>query len=163
MGAGTVLINRFLLGGRGLSYQEELSLTQEELRGLLDTTEEVLALSKRVGSVGTEYPLCLIPNGGRNYKYLHVGSQCAAVNGFFVIDPSGYIRTCNHSPKRVGYIFGEAIINDDDYWNVFAKRSFDLPEMCKGCSFKEDCDCGCREAADICYDSLSAIDPCFTM
>ena len=160
-GANTVLLNRFLVGGRGLSYQNELALSPDELRGLLDTAVEVLALSKRVGSVGTEYPLCLIPNGGRAYKHLRTGSLCAAANGFFVIDPSGFIRTCNHSPKRVGHIFDDVIISDIGYWDTFAKRTFKLPEMCNNCSFKEDCDCGCREAAAICHDSLSELDPCF--
>ena len=161
-GAGTVLINRFLVGGRGLSYQQELALTKDELKGLLETTEEVLSLSKRVGSVGTEFPFCLIPTGGTKYKQLRVGSLCAAANGFFVIDPSGYIRTCNHSPKRVGYIFNEPIICDIKYWNIFAKREFKLPDMCNGCVFNEDCDCGCREAAAICHGSLSDLDPCFS-
>jgi len=160
-GAGTVLLNRFLVGGRGLKYKDELMLSQDELRGILDTAEKVLSLSGRVGSIGTEYPFCLIPDGGWKYKYLRVGSKCAAANGFFVIDPSGYIRTCNHSPKRVGYIFDEPLINDIDYWNIFAKRSFNLPEMCNGCAFIEDCDCGCREAAAICHGSLSDLDPCF--
>jgi len=160
-GAGTVLLNRFLVGGRGLTYKDELMLSQDELRGILDTAEEVLALSGRVGSVGTEYPFCLIPDGGRMYKHLRVGSLCAAASGFFVIDPSGYIRTCNHSPTRVGYIFDDKIITDTGYWNIFAKRQFNLPEMCTSCAFIEDCDCGCREAAAICHDSLSALDPCF--
>ena len=162
-GAGTVLLNRFLVGGRGLTYQNELSLSPEELRVLLDTAEGVLASANRVGSVGTEYPLCLIPDGGTRYKHLRTGSLCAAANGFFVIDPSGYIRTCNHSPKRVGHIFCEPIISDLVYWNVFAQRAFDLPEMCGGCGFREECDCGCREAASICSGSHAAPDPCFSV
>ena len=160
-GANTILLNRFLVGGRGLKYQRVLALSPDELRGALETTEEVLALSKRVGSVGTEYPLCLIPNGGRSYKHLHVGSLCAAANGFFVIDPSGFVRTCNHSPRRVGYIFNDVIVSDVDYWNTFARRSFELPDMCRNCYLKEDCDCGCRESAIICNGSLSGLDPCF--
>jgi len=160
-GAGTVLINRFLVGGRGLTYQAELSLSKDELRGLLNIIEKVLTISKRFGSVGTEYPLCLIPKGDKQNKMLRIGSRCAAANGFFVVDPSGYIRTCNHSPKRVGHVFNEPIISDDDYWNIFAHRTFELPEMCKSCKFKNDCDYGCREAAAICHGSLSAPDPCF--
>jgi len=160
-GANTVLLNRFLVGDRGISYQNELALSPDELRGILDTAEAVLALSKRVGSVGTEYPMCLIPNGGRDYKHLRTGSLCAAASGFFVVDPSGYVRTCNHSPKRVGYIFDDTVISDAAYWNIFAERQFTLPNMCNGCNFIENCDCGCREAAAICRGSLSETDPCF--
>ena len=38
-GASSVLINRFLPGGRGLIYQHELALTNDQLNGMLDTTE----------------------------------------------------------------------------------------------------------------------------
>jgi len=160
-GADTLLLNRFLVGGRGVTYQKELSLSKEEMRSILDTAEDVLALSKRIGSVGTEYPLCIIKEGGKTYKQLNVGSRCAAGKEFFVVDPSGYIRTCNHSPKRIGYIFDEQIVSDTDYWNIFADRMHTLPKMCGGCRFIDDCDCGCREAAAICCGSLSAPDPCF--
>jgi len=160
-GAGTVLINRVLVGGRGLSYIDELALTEEQLHGILDIAEEVLLLSNRVGSIGTEYPYCLMFEEGKKYKQFRVGSECAAANGFFVIDPSGYIRTCNHSPIRVGHIFNEKIIEDVEYWNIFAKKHYTLPEMCDNCEHNKSCACGCREAASIYYGSLSAPDPCF--
>ena len=160
-GAGTVLVNRVLVGGRGLSYVDELSLTKEELQGILFITEEVLSLSKRTGSIGTEYPYCLIPEKCRKNKQFRIGSECAAANGFFVIDPSGYIRTCNHSAKRVGFIFDDEIISDMEYWNMFANKKFNLPDMCNGCSFIEKCACGCREAAILFSGSISDPDPCF--
>jgi MoaA/NifB/PqqE/SkfB family radical SAM enzyme len=56
-GADSVLINRFLAGGRGLSHLKELSLNKEQLNGMLD--------------------------------------------------PAGFIRACNHSPRKVGHIFDE--------------------------------------------------------
>ena len=160
-GADTVLLNRFLVGGRGIKYQAELSLSKEEMIAVLDIAEDVLELSKRIGSVGTEYPLCLIKESRKKFKRLQIGSLCAAAKEFFVLDPSGFIRTCNHSPKRVGYIFDDQIITDLDYWNIFANRSHELPKMCEGCQFVPDCDCGCREAAAIWSGSLSAPDPCF--
>jgi radical SAM protein with 4Fe4S-binding SPASM domain len=109
-------------------------------------------------------PLCLISDEKRKSKHLRVGSLCAAakVDGFFVIDPSGYIRACNHSPKRLGYIFDDDIIAEKDYWKMFADRTYGLPDMCTDCEFIEKCDCGCREAASICYGNLSAPDPCIT-
>jgi len=161
-GADTILLNRILYGGRGIAYHEELSLSRDELRGILDIAEDVLSKSKRVGSLGTEYPLCIISDKIGTYERIRIGSQCAAAKGFFVIDPSGYIRTCNHSPQRVGYIFDDNIITDQEYWNKFVKNKYDLPEMCNGCDQINNCDCGCREAASICYGSLSAPDPCFS-
>ena len=161
-GAESILLNRFLFGGRGVAYKDELHLTQEQIREMIDVAENVLQTADRVGSVGTEVPLCLIEKDKREGKHLRVGSLCAAAksNGFFVIDPSGYIRACNHSPKRLGYIFDDDIISDKDYWRIFADGTYQTPERCVGCENVNNCDCGCREAANICYGSLSAPDPC---
>lgn len=148
-GASSILLNRFLPGGRGLSYMNELMLTPEQVNGMLDTAEEILTLSNRYGNLGTEVAYCAIKHPKR-YKRLQVGYQCAAAKGFFVIDPSGNIRTCNHSPNIVGHIFKEPMIEDDNYWNLFAKSEC-KPTMCSGCKINSICDCGCREVANILY------------
>lgn len=155
-GASSVLINRFLPGGRGLLYQSELALNREQLNGMLDTTEEVLALSNRYGHVGTEIPLCAI-DSPKKYKHLGFGTKCAAAKDFFVIDPAGQIRTCNHSPKVVGNIFDDDIVKDKEYWAVFANSNYH-PTLCQTCKSIDDCDCGCREVANILHKSPCAVD-----
>lgn len=158
-GADTILLNRFLPGGRGLSYYRELMLSREQLNGMLDIAEEVLEHSGRTGSVGTEFPRCVI-NNIDNYKRLHIGTVCAAAKDFFVVDPSGYIRTCNHSPRKVGYIFDDRIVSDVEYWNSFSTRAY-IPKQCIDCGEVSFCDCGCRETAAILKGSINEIDPCF--
>lgn len=155
-GASSVLINRFLPGGRGLSYQNELALNRKQLNGILDTTEEVLTLSNRYGHVGTEIPLCAI-DYPKKYKRLGYGTKCAAAKDFFVIDPAGQVRACNHSPKVVGNVFDDDIIKDKEYWAVFANSNYH-PTVCKTCKSIDDCDCGCREAANILHHSPCAVD-----
>ena len=161
-GADSILLNRFLFGGRGVGYADELSLSKGQIREMIDVAESVLKKADRAGSIGTEIPLCLIPEDKREGTHLRVGSLCAAAksNGFFVIDPSGYVRACNHSPKRLGYIFDDDIIKEKDYWQTFAQEAYETPERCVGCENVNRCDCGCREAANICYGLLSAPDPC---
>ncbi|MCL2186009.1 MAG: radical SAM protein [Treponema sp.] len=158
-GADTLLLNRFLIGGRGIQYQNELSLSKEQVNGMLDTAEDVLSKAKRWGSIGTEMPLCLINKNKNEYKYLKMGYLCAAAKGFFVIDPSGIIRACNHSPRKVGHIFNEPLIDDIDYWNIFANRGY-IPDECASCKDVSICDCGCREVASITCGSVKGIDPC---
>ncbi len=155
-GASSVLINRFLPGGRGLAYRDELALNREQLNGMLDTAEDVLTLSNRYGFVGTEIPLCAIDSPVK-HKRLRYGTKCAAAKEFFVIDPAGQIRTCNHSPKVVGNIFDEEIIHDKGYWNIFANSNYH-PAICQSCKSIDMCDCGCREVANILYHSPSAVD-----
>ena len=155
-GASSVLINRFLPGGRGLKYQQELSLDGEELNGMLDTTEEVLTLSNRYGQTGTEIPLCAIKSP-KKYTRISFGTECAAAKDFFVIDPAGQIRICNHSPRVVGNIFDDEIIQDKAYWRIFASSNYH-PSMCQSCMSVSVCDCGCREVANILHKSPKAVD-----
>ena len=110
-------------------YKDELALNREQLNGMLNIAEEVLTLSNRYGFVGTEIPLCAIDSPD-NHKRLKYGTKCAAAKDFFVIDPAGQIRTCNHSPKVVGNIFDDEIITDKEYWCVFANSNYH-PTMCQ--------------------------------
>lgn len=158
-GADTLLLNRFLIGGRGIGYMDELSLTVDEINGMLDMAEDVLKKSNRIGSVGTEIPLCIIKKKKEHYKKLGIGSLCAAGKEFFVIDPSGYIRTCNHSPNKCGHIFDDNIITDVNYWNCFVERNY-IPPKCIKCRDVNYCDCGCREVANIMYGSIKEEDNC---
>ncbi|MDR2933484.1 MAG: radical SAM protein [Oscillospiraceae bacterium] len=159
-GADTIMLNRVLIGGRGIGYMDELSLSRAEIREMVDVTEKVLETSGSVGAVGTEIPLCVLDEDKLDkYEYLRVGGLCAAARGFFVIDPSGYVRACNHSPRRLGHILEDEIIADIEYWNLFSGRAYGLPEMCDSCRLVNQCDCGCREAAAICYGSLDEPDP----
>lgn len=159
-GADSVLINRFLAGGRGLSHLKELSLNKEQLNGMLDIGEKVLELSRRFGSVGTEFPMCIVDNP-KKYNRLKVGYLCAAAKTFFVIDPAGFIRACNHSPRKVGHIFDEEIVTDVEYWNMFSYRGY-IPRSCILCKEVNYCDCGCRETASIINGNPKELDPCLS-
>lgn len=155
-GADSLLLNRFLPGGRGLAHLDSLKLTQQQVNQMLDTAEEVLGHAKRYGSVGTEIPRCAISDP-QKYKHIHFGYQCAAAKGFFVIDPAGQIRCCNHSPHIVGHIFDTPMIGDTDYWNTFAHRDY-TPAPCRNCASQPECDCGCREVANILHHRPNAVD-----
>lgn len=155
-GATSVLVNRFLPGGRGLKYMDELMLSREELNEMLNITEKVLSLAQRYGHTGTEIPLCAIDTPTK-YKWLSFGTKCAAAKDFFVVDPAGHIRTCNHSPRIVGNILDDDIIQDTKYWNTFARSQYH-PAMCMSCNSVNLCDCGCREVAHILKGSVNSVD-----
>ena len=155
-GADYILLNRFLPGGRGLD-NSELLLNRTELNQMLDTAEEVLSQAQRYGHVGTELPLCAIDDPSK-YKYLQVSNLCAGAKGFFVVDPSGYLKVCNHSPVRVCRYDEIDTLLHNDYWQKFVKRDY-LPSMCQGCKFTDKCDGGCREAAHVFYGGVDDLDP----
>lgn len=157
-GADYVLLNRFLPGGRGLKNQEFL-LTREETNQMLDIAEEVLLKANKFGHVGTEMPLCTI-NAPEKYKHIRVSNLCSAAKGFCIIDPSGYLKVCNHSPIRVCRYDELENLKDNAYWNAFRQRNY-LPDMCKNCDKKDRCDGGCREAAHVYHGKIDDPDPLF--
>lgn len=157
-GANSILLNRFLPGGRGLENTEFL-LSLEETNQMLDIAEAVLTKANRYGHVGTELPLCAIKRAGE-YKHIQVSSRCAAAKGFFIVDPSGYIKVCNHSPTKLCHYSELGSLSQNPYWNAFREREY-LPDMCKGCDKISICDGGCREAAHVYYGSISDLDPIF--
>ncbi len=155
-GASSLLLNRFLPGGRGLAHMDDLLLSQNQVNEMLSVAEDVLNLSGRYGSVGTEVAACAIRDASK-YRRLRFGYKCGAAKSFFVIDPSGNIRTCNHSPKIIGHILKDPIIEDEAYWDLFAKSHYN-PAVCQGCGQIDECDCGCREVANILYNDPTAVD-----
>jgi len=159
-GADSLLINRFMPGGRGLK-STDLMLSREELNEMLDIAEEVLSTAKRYGSVGTELPKCVINNPNK-YKYLKVSTQCSAAIDFFVISPSGFIRTCNHSSIELDYFSDFMNLCQNSYWQKFAQKCYH-PASCNECNLISKCDGGCREAAHALYGNIDSIDPVFQL
>ncbi|MCK5115597.1 MAG: radical SAM protein [Candidatus Aegiribacteria sp.] len=158
-GAGQLLMNRFLPGGRGLLYEDELVLNLEQVRGMLSTADDILVRANRTGHLGTEIPLCLLD--GLELKKLQVGTRCSAARGFFVVGPSGYVRVCNHSEHRLNHITDWKNLKTNPYWKTFSMKKY-LPASCRSCSRMTDCDGGCREAANVKLGSVDSPDPLLT-
>jgi radical SAM protein with 4Fe4S-binding SPASM domain len=154
-GADSILLNRFMPGGRGLQHRD-YELNAEQLTIMLDTAEEVLRTANRFGHVGTELPHCVIESA--KYEHLQVGTRCSAAVGFFVIDPSGYVRVCNHSEHRLLHWRELDNVPENPYWKRFTEKSF-LPPSCLDCEYSFRCDGGCREAAHIVGGVLESPDP----
>ena len=131
----------------------------EETNEMLDVAEEVLSKAGRYGHVGTELPLCALKNPDK-YSHIWVSSLCAAAKEFCVIDPSGYLKVCNHSPTRICHYTELETLKENAYWNAFQSRTY-IPQMCNGCDKRDRCDGGCREAAHVFYGDINDNDPLF--
>lgn len=125
---------------------------------MLNIAEKVLTLSTRKGSFDTEIPYCIVDNHDQ-YKNLNIGYICSAGKDFFVIDPSGYVRPCNHSPIKTGTV--DDFMNNP-YWQRFTDRDY-IPSRCISCSKVNYCDGGYRESASICNGSLDSEDTVFSV
>jgi radical SAM protein with 4Fe4S-binding SPASM domain len=155
-GAGQLLMNRFLPGGRGLQNSGKLSLNEEQVLEMLSIADDVLTRAGRYGNLGTEIPLCILNK--IELKTLEAGTRCSAALGFFVIGPSGYVRVCNHSEVRLEHFREWRKLKSNAYWEAFRLRKY-LPSECRGCSDMLNCDGGCREAAHITGGKINSKDP----
>lgn len=77
---------------------------------------------------------------------------------FFVVWPSGYVRFCNHSPKRLEHCDEIERLKKNDYWRQFVMKDY-VPKGCGGCEHLSDCVGGCREAAHVVSGSVDGPDP----
>ena len=158
-GAGQLLLNRFLPGGRGLKHAEWM-LDADGVREMCDVAEQALTDANRTGTVGTELPRCVVDPA--RYRRLQVGTRCAAARGFFAVDPSGWVRVCNHSPIRLVRVEEVDRLRDHPYWRKFALQEY-LPSACRDCRLAGACDAGCREAAHVTAGAPDGPDPLFQM
>ncbi len=154
--ADQILLNRFLPGGRGLSHPE-LNLSREQILELPALIDKALKQANRYGGIGTELPFCLAPEQGA-CSNLSVATTCGAVKTFCCIGPSGFIRTCNHSPNELVHWRQWRELERHPYWNSYLNTD-NYPETCKKCPHIDKCDGGCREAANARYGSNKEIDP----
>jgi radical SAM protein with 4Fe4S-binding SPASM domain len=145
-GADELLLNRFLPGGRGLERWRDLALDGDGLRTGMREAEAALQAARRNGPVGTELPGCALEAGGG--QRLRAGTRCGAANDFFVVDPSGYIRVCNHSPVRLLPWRESDRLWDVPRWRRFALHEHENPG-CEDCADVDACDAGCPEATAI--------------
>lgn len=157
-GAGTLILNRFMPGGRGMTHANELLLDKSDTISMLQIADEVLTKAGRFGSTGTEIPICLLKN--LKFTNLRVGTRCSAAIEFFVIGPDGWVRTCNHSAKQLTHFTNIESLPQNDYWKLFTQKSY-LPSMCNDCSLTGKCDGGCREAAYMVNGRIDGPDPIF--
>lgn len=156
-GADSILLNRFLPGGRGLAHPE-LNLTPTQIQEMFLVADFALNDFGKDGHVGTETPRCIwIDLEG--YHRLRIGSRCAAAHEFFVTGPSGMIRVCNHSPRELLYWRKWRELKDHPVWQEYAFRRY-LPEECTGCDMISECAAGCRAAADVTTGSSKGLEPC---
>ncbi len=93
-GAGQLLMNRFLPGGRGLQDTSRLDLSENQVLEMLSIADDVLTRAGRYGNLGTEIPLCVLNKV--ELKTLEAGTRCSAARGSLLSDHqvmSGYATT----------------------------------------------------------------------
>jgi radical SAM protein with 4Fe4S-binding SPASM domain len=163
MSMNSVLLNRFLPGGRGLDNTRSLILKEKEMIEFLNEVEKSAEEYGLTIFIGTPIPPCL--EGLRSYKFLLKEGCVAGKDLHCTIDPSGGLRVCNHSPQVLGNCLEynpKEIYEKSKYVKGFTELKY-TPKMCKECEKLPKCKGGCREAAHVLLGSLTAPDPIFVI
>ena len=160
LGADALMYNRINLAAHNFPYVEQLMPSPAMIREDLEALE---ALNQAYGlpvSVSVVIEPCIVDMS--SYSHLKfVGCPLCGEDSYFTIDPSGYIRICNHSPEILGNILA------DDFPEIFYKNKHVcnyrecLPDECVSCihPLKDKCNGGCRAAAEQCYGTIEKVDP----
>jgi radical SAM protein with 4Fe4S-binding SPASM domain len=156
-GARGMMLNRFNVGGRGIAHVNELLPSAEELRLALSIADKA---SAELGfSISCSIPIqpCLIDMSA--FPRLGFGFCAAGTErAYYTLDPTGNLRPCNHTTTILGNLF------DEPFTDLIASARLSdfcraLPDFCKPCSQRETCQGGCKAAAQVCFQSLSAEEP----
>jgi len=157
LGIKHVMLNRFNIGGKGISEQKNLLLNHKELQNAFRIAN---SYGKKLGlkiSSNVCTPFCVIdPEDYNNIKM----SSCAAnvVNMPLTLDITGNMRLCNHSPVIIGNIFKNTL--KDMLNSEYVKSWKDIvPDYCIDCEKYSKCLGGCRAASEQLGLTLKNVDP----
>ena len=87
---------------RGMQERRKYVRIPEEFSMSYEILDKICGYYGIKGGVGVPNLPCIINES--NFKNIQF-SSCGAGKNWFVIDPSGNLRICNHSPKIYGNIF----------------------------------------------------------
>lgn len=156
LGASELQVIRFMPGGEGMK-NHELMLSKKEYIKMLEVLNNVCRKYRIFGASGAPNVPCIFPD--EKYKYIKIGS-CGAGIDWIVLDPSGRVRICNHSPTILGNLLKQDF---NEIWahpllEAFRSKKV-IPKECDGCEKRLECRGGCRAVAETYYGNLYAPDP----
>ena len=157
LGADSVMINRFNVGGEGRKHVDELLPSPAELEAaLLEAEAEAVEWKMPIFSSVPVQP-CLVDQS--RFKTMRFGNCPACTDrGYYTIDPVGNLRPCNHSPTILGNLL------EDDFQSIAGNGRASAyraqrPAICGDCAIVDDCQGGCKAAAEACTGCAGGEDP----
>lgn len=155
-GSRALLLIRFLPGGSGQGRWDMLPSREDVMRAYA-VMDRVCGRYGVPGAVGVPNLPCVIDESA--YKHVKF-NFCGAGKNWFVVDPSGRLRICNHSPAIYGDLMERTVeeILEHPVLQEFANDRV-YPAECEGCEHLLECRGGCRAVAETMYGDLRGPDP----
>lgn len=157
LGIKRVMLNRFNIGGTGISEKENLELSKSEINTAFRLASNAgkelsLSLSSNVCT-----PLCIVnPSDYRNIFFTTCSSDVSKRP--LTVDIDGNLRFCNHSPTVLGNIFKDKLSEmfESEKAKIWSEV---VPDFCSSCDLYFSCAAGCRAAAEQLNLGLNSPDP----
>jgi radical SAM protein with 4Fe4S-binding SPASM domain len=156
MGSKAILLIRFLPGGAGQD-RWDLVPSKDDIARAYGILDRVCGHYGIRGAVGVPNLPCVVDEA--DYSNV-IFNYCGAGRDWFVVDPSGRFRICNHSPVVYGNLMERTVdeIMEHPLLQAFA-RSEVYPPECGKCDELEGCRGGCRAVAETMYGDAYGPDP----
>lgn len=158
--AGSILLNRFNIGGRGIACQDELMPDRETLKAAFAKANDFVASGGIPVHSGVCTPVCVLDP--LDYPALSFGRCGASLRATpLTLDTDGNLRVCNHSPVTIGNIFKQTI-EEMEASPYLREWGTTRPAFCADCADFPRCFAGCRAAAEQLGQGLDADPVLFT-
>ena len=157
LGVTQIMLNRYNIGGKGISEAENLLMTKEEMKEAFRIADQTAGEHKLSVTSNVCTPFCVLDPD--DYPNIPISSCSASIsNKPITLDMYGNLRICNHSPVNIGNIFNSSFeeLFVTDYvknWETI------IPEYCKTCEIWDKCRGGCRAASEQLGEDISVVDP----
>ncbi len=156
-GSRGMMLNRFNPGGRGRLHLDELLPAVGQMQEALEIADAAAAEFSFPISCSIPIQPCLIDTS--QYKHLNFGYCAAGTDrAYYTIDPLGNVRPCNHTPLILGNLLQRPFSHliAPERLTLFVQA---IPALCSSCRLRDDCQGGCKAAAQVCYSTLDAEEP----
>jgi radical SAM protein with 4Fe4S-binding SPASM domain len=159
LGANELMYNRINAGAANLRLADELFLTPKMVEQNLQTLDDIAAKYHFPISVAVVVEPCIVDV----LRFTNLSLEwcpLAGENSAFIVDPSGNIRICEHSPVVLGNIRRDHFRDIFQHPYVESFRST-LPLECEDCRniLRGMCRGGCKAAAAQAYGSFEHVEP----
>ncbi len=157
LGLKRIMLNRFNIGGKGISENSNLKNDLQNLRNVYKKADRLASEYKISLSSNVCTPFCVLdPHDYPNIRF----SSCS-INVFkrpLTLEQNGNLRVCNHSPIVFGNIFKDNL--NDILSSDYIKQWGDVvPDYCSNCNKYKICLGGCRAASEQLGLTLDSVDP----
>ncbi|MFN8256174.1 MAG: radical SAM protein [Bacteroidales bacterium] len=157
LGINRIMLNRFNIGGEGITQKENLWLNHDELKQAFKSASQAGRELKLQLSSNVCTPSCVLnPADYPGIGFTHCSPE--VTRRPLTLDIMGNLRFCNHSPTILGNIHFQ---NLKEMLNSDAAKLWGetIPEFCVNCDLYKKCMGGCRAASEQLNLSLHQVDP----